>query len=413
LEEQKILAAYQSHIASKTANYLLILDLIRWKGPLSRVALAQLTDLSIPTVSNIVDSLQAERLVKDVGQGDSRGGRPPQLFGFTAHTRSVIVLSLTKTELTVALADLNGNLLSRREQTINVTGKPDEGMRLIVEAVDGLMASEAIAERPLAYIGLSVPGVIEPDDGTLIISSPLQWYDVPIGQRLAERFGLPILVENDGIAAAWAERRVGSRQGQDNMVVLLGQEAGIGSGVIINGRIYRGATGTAGEIGHMVVDEDGSRCTCGNYGCLQVMATPEALLAQAREAIEDGIDTIMARMVHGDASTLTLSTIVEALAQGDRVAFNLVNRIGRYLGSAVAKVVHILNPSKIVIGGNLVPFGDTLLDPVRHAVKASVLSRASNALEIAMSQFDEDVVLRGVTLLCSERWLSSLTFTAD
>jgi predicted NBD/HSP70 family sugar kinase len=143
------------------------------------------------------------------------------------------------------------------------------------------------------------------------------------------------------------------------------------------------------------------------------MVAQAALVAQAREVIKDGVDTMMARMVHGDVSALTLNTIVEALAQGDRVAFNLVDRIGHYLGSAVAKVVQILNPSKIIIGGSFVPFGDTLLDPIRRAVKASVLSQASNALEVSTSQLGEDVALRGVTLLCSERWLSSLEFAAD
>jgi glucokinase-like ROK family protein len=413
LKEKGALTSYRNHIDSKVANHLAILNLIRWEGPLSRTDLAQLTGLSIPTVSSIVDYLHAERLAQDLGQGDSRGGRRPQLFGFDPRVRYIVGLSLAKTMLTAALLDLDGNILTRREQVIEVVNRPDEGVQQIVEAVEGLMAGETLAKEEIAHLGISVPGVVDPDDGTLIISSPMQWHDVPLGQQLAGRFDWPVLVENDGIAAAWAERQIGTGQGCSDMVVFLGCETGVGSGVIINGQIYRGATGTAGEIGHMGVDENGPRCICGNYGCLHVMATQAALLAQMREAIEDGVDTIMARMVHGDVSALTLNTIVEALAQGDRVAFDLVDRLGGYLGSTVTKVVQILNPSKIIIGGNFASFGDTLLDPIRRAVKTSVLSQASNALKISMSQLGEDVVLRGVALLCSERWLSSLEFAAD
>jgi glucokinase-like ROK family protein len=413
MSEEAIPAAYLSHINSKAANHLAILDLIRWNGPLSRTGLAQLTGLSIPTVSSIVESLRAEQLVQDLGQGDSRGGRRPQLFGFNPRVRYVVGLSLAKTKLTVGLLDLDGNILTRREQAIEAVNTPGQGMQQIVETLDGLMASEALAEKEAAYIGLSVPGVVDPDDGTLVVSNPLQWYDVPLGQRLAERFDLPILVENDGIAAAWAERRIGADQGRNHMVVFLFQETGMGSGVIINGQVYRGASGVAGEIGHMVVDGKGPRCTCGNYGCLLVMVAQAALVAQGRQAVEDGVDTIMARIADGDVGALTLDTIIEALAQGDRVAFSLVDRIGRYLGSAVAKVVHILNPSKVIIAGSFVPFGDTLLGPVRRAAKAAVLSRVSDAPDISMSELGRDVALRGVALLCSERWLSSLEFASN
>ncbi|MGD2178461.1 MAG: ROK family transcriptional regulator [Anaerolineae bacterium] len=413
MSEGAIPAAYLGHINSKAANHLAILDLIRWNGPLSRTDLAQPTGLSIPTVSNIVESLRAEQLVQDLGQGDSRGGRRPQLFGFNPHVRYVVALSLAKTKLTIGLLDLDGNILTRREHATEAMNTPSEGMQQIIETVDGLMASEAVAEKEAAYIGLSVPGVVDPDDGRLVVSNPLQWYDVPLGQRLAERFDLPILVENDGIAAAWAERRIGADQGRNHMVVFLFQETGMGSGVIINGQVYRGASGVAGEIGHMVVDGNGPRCTCGNYGCLLVMVAQSALVAQGRQAIEDGVDTIMARIVDGDVGALTLDTIIEALAQGDRVAFTLVDRIGRYLGNAVAKVVHILNPSKVIIAGSFVPFGDTLLGPVRRAAKAAVLSRVSDAPDISMSQLGGDVALRGVALLCSERWLSSLEFASN
>ncbi|MGD2144770.1 MAG: ROK family transcriptional regulator, partial [Anaerolineae bacterium] len=237
-----LLPAYPGWIDSRVTNHLAILELIRWEGPLSRTDLAQVTGLSIPTVSSVVDYLRTEGLVQDLGQGESRGGRRPQLFGFNPRVRYVLGLSLAKTKLTIGLLDLDGNILTRREQAIEAMDTPGEGVQQIIETVDGLMASEAVAEKEAAYIGLSVPGVVDPDDGTLVISNPLQWYDVPLGQRLAERFDLPILVENDGIAAAWAERRIGADQGRNHMVVFLFQETGMGSGVIINGQVYRGAS---------------------------------------------------------------------------------------------------------------------------------------------------------------------------
>jgi glucokinase-like ROK family protein len=397
---------------SKAANYMAILALIRSEGPLSRANLAQRTGLSVPTVSTITDDLQKVHLIEDLGQGGSRGGRRPQLYGFNAKVRQIVALSLSKRKLTTALLDMNGNIVTRREQSIQVMNEPDKGLKEIVTAVENLMASEKISQRGMAYIGLSVPGVVS-SDGDLVISSPLQWYDIPLGQYLRDHFQLPVLVENDGIAAVWAEREMGAGQGGNHIVAFLGQDTGIGSGIILNGQIYRGVSGVAGEIGHMVVEENGPRCTCGNYGCLQVTAVPDVLVLQARAAIEDGVDTHMARMIHGDLNALTLETVVEALNQGDRVAFNLVDRVGIYMGSAIAKVVHILNPSKVIIGGGFAPFGEILLEPVRRAIKASVLSRASNALEVTMSTLGQDVSLRGVALLCSEQWLSSFNIESE
>lgn len=397
---------------SKTANYMTILTLIRSEGPLSRADLAERTGLSVPTVSTITDDLQKVGLVEDLGQGDSTGGRRPQLYGFNAGVRQIVALSLSKTKLTTALLDMNGNIITRYEQTLRVINEPEKGIKEIVAAVENLMASEKVSQKEIAFIGLSVPGVVN-SDGDLVISSPLQWYDIPLGQRLRDHFQLPVLVENDGITAVWAEREMGAGQGRNHIVVFLGQDTGISSGIILNGQIYRGVSGVAGEIGHMVVEENGPRCTCGNYGCLQVTAIPHVLVLQARAAIEDGVDTQMARMIHGDLNALTLETVVEALNQGDRVAFNLVDRVSIYLGSAIAKVIHILNPSKVIIGGEFSPFGETLLEPVRRAIKASVLSRASNALEVVMSPLGQDVSLRGIALLCSEQWLSSFNIESE
>ena len=391
---------------SKAANNATILNLIRSEGPISRADLAQRTGLSVPTVSTIIDDLQKVHLAEELGQGDSSGGRRPQLYGFNPKVWQIVALSLGKTKLTTALLDMSGSIITRHEQTIQVMNKPDEGLQEITAAIENLIMGEKVTPKEIAYIGLSVPGVVSAD-GELVISSPLQWYNIPLGQRLRDHFKLPVLVENDGIAAVWAEREIGAGQGRNHIVSLVGQDTGVGSGIILNGQIYRGISGVAGEIGHMVVEENGPRCTCGHYGCLQVTAIPAVLVKQARVAIEDGVDTHMARMIHGDLNTLTLETIVEALNHGDRVAFNLVDQMGKYLGSAIAKVVHILNPSKVIIGGGFAPFGETLLEPVRRTIKASVLSLASNPLEVVMSPLGQDVSLRGVALLCSEQWLSS------
>jgi len=395
---------------SKTANFTTILSLIRSEGPLSRTDLAQRNELSIPTVSAIIDNLEKDNLIEDLGKGDSSGGRRPQLYGFNPRVRKIVALALGKTKLITALLDLDSNIIARHEKTIQVMNKPDEGLREIVTAIETLLLKNKVPQDDIVYLGLSVPGVINAD-GNLIVSSPLQWYDIPLGQHLHDHFKLPVLVENDGIAAVWAEREIGAGQGRNHIVSLIGQDTGIGSGIILNGQIYRGISSMAGEIGHMVVEENGPRCTCGNYGCLQVTAIPAVLVKQARAAIEDGVDTYMARMVHGDVNTLTLETVVEALNQGDRVAFNLVDQMGKYLGSVIAKVVHILNPSKVIVGGGFALFGDVLLEPIRRAIKVSVLSRASNDLEVAISPLGRDVSLRGVALLCSEKWLSSFMST--
>ncbi|MBI9045962.1 MAG: ROK family transcriptional regulator [Anaerolineaceae bacterium] len=401
-----------SQINAKMSNYSMILNLIRTQGPICRADLAQYTNLSTPTVSTIIDHLTNSHLIINLGPGDSSGGRRPHLYAINPEVRQIIALSLSKTKLTMALMNMNGTIIVRQEKKFNSINKPDNGIQEIIAAIEALILDENINHRDIAYIGVSVPGVVNSGED-ITISSPLQWYEVPLGRRLSDHFKLPVMVENDCVAAVWAEHEIGAGQGKNHIVSVLGQNTGVGLGIILNGQVYKGITDMAGEIGHMVVEENGPRCTCGNFGCLQVTANPAALVKQALEAIEDGVDTEMARMCQGDTKALTLEIVINALSKGDRVAFNLVDRLGTYLGGAIAKVVHILNPSTVIIGGDFAAFGQTILESVRRPIKASVLSHASNALEVILSPLGQDASLRGIALLCSEKWLSETALESE
>ena len=373
----------------KEHNQRLVLKVIYTGQTQSRAEIAKETGLTRSTVSHIVSELLDAGLVREGGQGESRGGKPPTLLDFVDDAYHIIGLHLSGRRAYGAVVDLRGRVLAHTARPID--HKDEErvlaGLFLVLDDL------RAQVRRPLLGIGVSAPGLIDPRDGVVRYAAYLDWRDVPLGERLAAHCGddVPIYVDKDTNLAALGERVFGAGGGVDNVaVVMVG--TGIGAGFILNGEIYRGVGGGAGEVGHMPVTDSGVTCVCGRQGCLEAVASAWALVRRAQEAAA----AHPASMLNALASDgMTVEVVRQAVEAGDPTAVALAQKVGHYLGLAVAALISTLNPQRVVIGGRVSELGEPLFDGLRCAVHEQTLPILADETEILPASLGRDVNILG------------------
>lgn len=279
-----------------------------------------------------------------------------------------------------------------------ITSRPTNRGRGADAAVEdiGAMAEAVVAEaltrhggrrERVAGVGIGCPGPLDLERGRVLDTPNLGWPDYPIRDRVAARLRLPATLDNDANCATYGEWWQGSGRGARSVVgVTIG--TGIGGGLVVNGRLVRGASGTAGHLGHMTIELDGRRCGCGNRGCLEAYASGTSIAARAREGIEAGSESEITRLVDGDLSRITALTVYDALLLGDRYAREVMLESAEYLGVGVANVVNLLNPEVVVVVGGVTKAGDHLFAPLRAAVKRRAFPTAVDACRIVPGELE-------------------------
>jgi glucokinase len=261
----------------------------------------------------------------------------------------------------------------------------DLGPRTVIDRIaDSVRASLAAAgasESELAAVAVAAPGTIDHERG--IVRDPPNlpgWGAVPIVEALRDAFRVPVVLENDANAAALGEHAFGAGRDFRHMIFIT-VSSGVGGGIIIDGRLYRGATGAAGEVGHMVLDETGPTCGCGRRGCLEALASGTAIAARAAALVAEGKSPALARLAR-HSSPLTAEHVVRAAAEGDAVARKIIEEAGHYLGLGLVNLVHVFNPHGIVIGGGVSRAGDLILKPTREVVRQRCFALSQQGLQI-------------------------------
>jgi glucokinase len=250
-----------------------------------------------------------------------------------------------------------------------VVPSPATDQQAALPAIEAAAAS--VLDDGVVAIGVGMAGLVDVGSGVLLSTPNLVWRNVPLAARLGERFGLPVVVENDATAAAWAESRLGASRGHDDSL-FVGVGTGIGGGIVAGGRLLRGAHGLAGEIGHFIVEPGGPLCGCGNRGCWEQVASGLAIARAGRRAVTDQPGSAIARLAGGDPRRATGELVTEAAREGDEVAVAILAEVARRLGEGVAGLVNILDPDIVVIGGGVGETGDLLFGPLREAYRATV-----------------------------------------
>jgi predicted NBD/HSP70 family sugar kinase len=375
---------------TKNHNTRLVLKTIYQQGDTSRADIARITNLTRTTVSDIVAELIDAGLLVETGMGESAGGKPPILLKVRENGRQLICLDLSTRPFNGAVVNLRGQIYERAEA--GPSGAPltgEQALQAVYELIDRLVEH---ARAPLIGIGVGVPGLTDAENGVVRNSVHLNWKDVPLGRLLAERYHLPVYLLNDSHAAALAEFTFGAMRGSANLILVRIGE-GIGAGILLSGRLHFGDSFGAGEIGHLTVVEGGRACSCGNYGCLETVAAPLAIIRSARELAEYDPKTFGG--LHG--AEINWDFILQRFKIGDETITALIQEGGRYLGIAVANLVSILNVQRIAISGRTVEFDQTFLDAVHAEVRRRSLSIMSDEMQIVNSTLGPDIVILGVS----------------
>ena len=383
-----------------------ILDEIRQARSRSRAELVARTGLSRGVVAQRVAELIELGLVVDDELGPSTGGRPPRQMSFRADAGHVLVADLGATSIDVAVTDLDGRILGHRDEPADIAAGPEA----CLQRVDELFAELTTAMRDLPGrlwgIGIGVPGPVEFRSGRPV-SPPIMpgWDDYPVRERFVARYSAPVWVDNDVNVLALGEWRAGIAVGHDNVIVVkIG--TGIGAGIISNGRIHRGAQGSAGDVGHIqVVDDTSIICRCGNVGCLEALAGGAAIGRDGEAAAREGrSDRLVAALdQHG---RVTATDVARAASFGDPVSVALLQSAGRRVGLMLASVVNLFNPSLVVVGGGVAQSGDQLLAAIRETVYRRSLPLATRELIIHRSSLGALAGVIGASSMVVEQLFS-------
>jgi predicted NBD/HSP70 family sugar kinase len=376
-------AGVGSPAALRGANRQRVLDVLARDGAVSQTELARRTGLSRATVFNIVGDLREAGVVSVTDQ--VRRGRRVTEVMFSRRAGLVLGIDLDHQHLRVAVADLSHRLLGERLTEVSGDDSADSTMAVASEFVEEVLEDLEASHAEVLAVGMALPAPIDPRTGEVGSSAILPgWDGVPAAAAMAYRLGMPVLVDNDANLGALAEVTWGGSRGCDHLVYLkLG--AGVGAGLVLDGRIYRGAAGTAGEIGHTTVDEHGALCRCGNRGCLESFVGSDALLSLMRAAHDDVLD---------------LDDLVRVARDGAAGGQRVLADAGRFVGSALANLCNVLAPSRIVVGGELAAAGDLLLDPMRDVVRRQAIRAAAASVDIVASELgDRSEVLGALALV--------------
>ncbi|MCL2550772.1 MAG: ROK family transcriptional regulator [Actinomycetia bacterium] len=374
------------------ANLERVVRAVRLAGSLTQAEIARSTGLSAATVSNIVRELRDNGTVQVTPT--SSGGRRARSVALSGDAGIVVGVDFGHSHLRVAVGNLAHQVLAEQSEPIDVDASASTGFDRAEQLVGRLVESTGIGPEKVLGVGLGVPGPIDVETGALGSTAILPgWIGVNPRQEMSDRLGVPVQVDNDANLGALGELVWGGGRGVKDLAYIK-VASGVGAGLVIDGRIYRGPGGTAGEIGHITLDESGPVCRCGNRGCLETFTA-------ARYVLE------LLRGSHGEG--LTIPRIVQLGREGDPGCRRVIGDVGRHIGMGVASLCNLLNPSRIVLGGDLAEAGELVLGPIRESVSRYAIPSAAQRLSVVPGSLGARAeVLGALALVLSEMGDSTL-----
>jgi predicted NBD/HSP70 family sugar kinase len=369
-----------------------VIDALRELGVASRADIARHTGLSRSTVGTLVAELQEDGLIVDREPPEgaaSTGGRPPALIALGRSAGVALGIDFGKRHLTVAASDLSHEILA--EERLEMPDDYDAhcGLDEAARLVDSVLEDAGADRDKVLGVGLGVPGPIHLPTGVVGSSAILPgWVGARVAAEMSERLRLPVHVDNDANLGALAELHWGAGRGCSSLTYIK-IATGIGAGLVLERRLYRGTGGTAGEIGHTTIDETGPICRCGSRGCLETFAGAPAIVELLKPSL---------------GPEVTVEAIVQQAIDGNLGAKRAIGDAGRHVGSALANLCNLFNPELIVVGGTLAAAGDVLLEPMREAVQRRAIPSAAEDVEIVRADLGERAEMLGtVALVLYER----------
>jgi glucokinase-like ROK family protein len=372
-----------------------IFKIIRDQGPLFPADIVRRTGLAKSTISVYVDRLIAVGLIRE----EAKPGGKRRMLKVAESAGCVIGVDLGQTHLNVGLCDLEGEILDSVYGEADLLHEtPEAILSRVIEASRNLSSRNALGPSALFGIGFGLPGPVDYVHG-VPVSPPVMpgWDRFPVASYLAREFTCPVFVDNDVNVMALAERDKGAAAGErDFLFVKAG--SGIGAGIVVDGRIYRGAKGAAGDIGHISVGDDETLCHCGNRGCLEAIAGGRALASLAAQSAESGASRFLAARL-AEKEKITTELLARGAAMGDEESLRLLIAAGKRLGDVLAKLVNFFNPSLIVVGGGLSNLGERYIASIRESIYRRSTPLATSDLVIKRSTLGDRAGVTGAAIL--------------
>lgn len=360
-------------------NRNIVVNTVRESGPISRTAVAKITNLEISTVTNITKYLLEKNLVKEVGEGKSSGGRKPILLEFNYDYGKAIGIKIEVDRILVGLAQLNGKIIKKLEKNFPRKSKPAKVIELIKEGINELDMNPA---ENVIGIGLAVSGFPNNVQGVITYSPILNWRNVELAKPLQSHYQVPVFIENDVNAFTLAEKWYGKGQEYDNFVcVSIGE--GIGAGIVIEGELYEGAIGGAGELGHTCIQKDGLKCRCGEKGCLEVYASDTFLKREGKNILSDS----------------SPESIIRKAKEGNKKARSMLEEMGHNLGIGLKNAVNLLNPEAIIIGGERAGAFNFIAPALEEEIRGHSFPEEAERLEILPAELGKEGWIIGAATL--------------
>ncbi len=311
----------------------------------------------------------------------------------TSPAKRILGIDLGGTSIKSGLLDLQGNIVLKQEMPTKAEEGPEAIADRISKLVVELQLEAEVSDQDILAVGMGVPGQIDCRTGCVMRSGNLRWENVYIVDLVKKRVNFPVFMENDATTAALGEKWCGAgKQAVNFVMITIG--TGIGGGIIIDGKAYRGTLGMAGEIGHMIIEPGGKQCSCGNKGCLEAYTSAAAILKMARTELQQEGASLLATN-----PDFTVKDLFAAAQQGDKVALKIVDKTAYSLGIGIASLVNIFNPELIVIGGGVSRAGDILFEPVRRYAAENWLVAPGAIVQIVPAQLGNDAGVIGAAAI--------------
>ena len=382
-----------NHHVVKKGNKSLVLDKIKNNSPISRAAVANQTGLNKGTVSSLVSELLEDNLIYESGPGESSGGRRPVMLLFNNSAGYSIGIDLGVNYLLGVLTDLDGNIFQEKVMTFKNLSY-NEIEEQLFNTIDSLISSVPPSPHGIVGIGVGVPGIVD-NSGEVLLAPNLNWTNVNLKSILQKKYNLPVIIENEANAGAYGEKKFGAGKEFEN-IIYVSAGIGIGVGLILNGSLYKGSNGFSGELGHMTIQVNGSKCRCGNDGCWELYASEQALINNAGL-----LDIPLPSNKEGDLNNLL--TLAE---NGNKEVIKLFEQTGDYLGVGINNIINIFNPQQVIIGNRMASSKKWLEESLNTRVANQALWFQRSDLQIDFSELSTLSSALGVAAFSIENFLS-------
>lgn len=370
-------------------------------GAMTNMEIGKFVKLSTPKLISLLNDLKNEELILELGQANSSGGRRPNLYGNKEDAFYIvgITINIYKTSVSIFNAK-NERVISDQILPLAIS----HGTAIIdpiVAFTEKIILENQIPRHKILGIGIEMPGMVDSETG---VNKTYMVSDLPVAEVFRNKFGMDVLIENDAKTRAFAELRFGLAHSRRN-VLSLHLDWGIGLGIIVNGKLYKGRDGFAGEFGHLPMVDNGILCKCGKQGCLETVASGTAIVRLASEGLKAGRTSFLGQLLQENPDIVEFGNVIQAAIRGDQYSISILANVGHWLGKGIAYLIQIFNPELIILGGRISEANMFIMPPIQQAIHSFCNPELSNEIEIKVSELGSNAGIQGVACLLLENVL--------